>query len=152
MGFKSTVKKGAKTASKGAKKTVKTASKAQKEVKKVANTPIVKTAVTAVATAYGGESGAQMVDNSYSVINSDNPMDSVLGASSQQYLVTKGYINQFKDQSSPLSTLIPASSGTQTVAPYVNNASGSLVNGVASVSSSVQKKSLIYRIFEFFGF
>ena len=144
MGLKSKVKKAKKKAT-GAVKTV------QKKTQKVANVPVVRTAVTAVATTVAGPQGAQAVDQAYTVLNNSNPMDLLIGSVAPGYTVTKGYINQFKDQYSAqykdqysaLSTVLPSS---------VNKASKSLVYGVSKVSTKVRKKSFIDKIFEFFGF
>jgi len=112
------------------KKAKKTATTVHKNTMRVANNPIVKTAVTAVATAYAGPAGAAAVQGAYGVVNT---VDAKISSASKKYKELKG-------QYSALSAVTS-----------VNNASKSLVNGVVKVSTKVRKKSFIDRIFEFFG-
>jgi len=101
------VKKSASVVSNTTQAAVKTVATVQKQAQKVANTPIVKTAVTAVATTIAGPAGAAAVQSGYSVLNSGNPLDAVLGTVLTGYLVNKGLYNQITGKSSsPLDALM----------------------------------------------
>ena len=173
MGFKSRVKKATKTVKKSTILVTKKATVAQKKVQKVANTPIVKTAVTAVATTLAGPAGGQAVNTGYAVLNSEmSTSDLLIGSVCPDYLITKAEINQFKGQSaqtiqtkfkyqsSPLSTLIPASSNVGNFADKSISYSGitkgllQKANGINNAVKSAQgkRKGLIAEILSWFGF
>ena len=182
MGLKSKVKKATSKATSVAAAAVKPAASVASTAKKiaptiktvhettmkVANNPIVKTAATAVATAYGGPAGAAAVQSAYKVANT---ADAYYRSVSKKYKETKGYIEQFKGDDSPLNTVLteeyqtvlPEEYQTVLLEEYKKEkimesaavASKSFINGAASVSTKVRKGSLIDsildRIFDFFG-
>ena len=139
MGFKKKFKK--------AKKTV---TKAASTVKQVANTPIVRTAVTAAATTFLGPQGGAAVNQAYDVMNNASGKDLLIGAvAGGGYLNAKSQINKFKDQYSSLSVLIPKSNEID------SSSSLNVLNQGVTPSSKIttpKKRSFIGEILAFFGF
>ena len=129
MGFKKKFKK--------AKKTV---TKAASTVKQVANTPVVKTAVTAAATACAGPIGAKIVGKAYDVMKTGSAISKL-----------KDQCSSFsaKDQYSSLSVLVPKSNKID------SSSSLNVLNSGVNPSSKIttpKKRSFIGEILAFFGF
>ena len=148
MGFKKKFKK--------AKKTV---TKAASTVKQVANTPIVRTAVTTAATALGGPQAGMAVNQAYDVMNNASGKDLLIGAvAGGGYLNAKSQINKLKDQYSSfsakdqyssLSVLVPKSNKID------SSSSLNVLNSGVTPSSKIttpKKRSFIGEILAFFGF
>lgn len=137
MGFKSSVKKAGKKAGNSVKS-------AGNSVKSVANQPVVQAAVTVGATALAGPAGAQVVNQSYSVMNAEGGILGKLNAAA----ATSG-VAQISglDLAQVLSTgqqyQSQAEEYVDTVTGYIQT-SASVVNNVVSV----KKKGLISTILD----
>lgn len=144
MGFKSKVKKTAKkaapkkvvkTVEKTAKKTTKVVKETAATTKKVANNPVVKTAVTVGAVAVAGPSGAQMVNTGYAVVNAEGGFMGKLTAG----INSSGLATQVPSGSDLMSILNTPPELQQYYEEYEDFADKEIGNALSSVHSVTNK-------------